>query len=192
MSERENVLRFCAEQRSEMERVWKKLGRYESNGNAYNAWVQATHEPVGPKDDRPHGPPLPRPKWMRVELPLWISFARPNERNTDIFGDVLRALARTSKANGVIIMSEMWFKKYEGADTYEKARELRRQDPKNLAEAQGRAEALFLSLEHVHVGRRSWMAEIHRNPDKLSPWDERNMDDAPLDAILHGIVNTGS
>lgn len=200
MGKRENVLRFCEEQRNDMERCWRKLGRYETNGNAYCAWVFATHEPGGPEtwtpEDWPPGPPMERPRPIRVELPSWARLLRPNDRNTDLFGSTLRKLARATRAEGVLICSEMWCKEYgdPGDPNFDegKARRLRAEDPESLEDAPGREEALFMSLEHVAVGRRAWCATIRRSPDRLDPWKTLDMTTSPLTDRLTGIVDTST
>ncbi len=200
MGKRENVLRFCEEQRNDMERCWRKLGRYETNGNAYCAWVFATHEPGPPEtwtpDEWPPGPPMERPRPVRCELPRAIQLLRPGRSNTDIFGGVLRKFAEATRAEGVLICSEAWFKTYaspgDPAFDRQKARRLRAEDPEDLADAPGREEALFMSLEHVAVGRRAWRAIIQRNPNRLDPWVMMDMTDSPLGERLTGIVDTSA
>ena len=196
MGERDNVLRFCAEQRDEMERVWRRLGRYEGeSGEAFCAYVFATCEPPPAEtwDDETFapGPQLPKPKAIRCEMPRYVRLLYPNRSNTDIFGHVLRKFSRATRASGVLILAESWLKSVDTPD-YETAKRLRAEMPESLADAPGREEALTMSLEHIAVGRRLWSARILRGPDRLAPWDMKDMTESPTDSRLTGIVDTSS
>jgi hypothetical protein len=194
-NERDDALRFCSEQRSEMERNWAKNGQFIYQGQSFCAWVFATHEPGGPETWTPEewgvGPKMERPRTILVTLPKFAM--RPDLRNTDIFGYMLRKFAKATVASGVLVCAESWIKEYRGEGMSEvDVRRLRAEDPASLEHAPGRQEALFMSLEHRAVGRRAWRSIIQRNPSRLLPWEQADMTTSPLTCNLTGIVDTSS
>lgn len=170
-----DVLRFCREQRDEMEANWRRNGCFEVNGFSFAAWVFATRKfdttHIDPKLWVP-GERLERPKAQYCALPRIGHLVTQNKRGTDVFAYVLREYARATAAIGAVICAEIWAIELEGYKKDEEARRARAELPEDLGDAPGRVERLYMSLEHSAIGQRCWWADIRRDPTRLEPWLE--------------------
>jgi len=178
LAKAEDVLRFCADQREVMEQAWRSKGRFEANGYSFCAYVFATHAPTKPPGREGGDPDTWKPgrKLDKVEaklcqLPPIIRVLDPSQSHTATFEPTLRAYARACAAIGSLFMGEGWFVELD-AKTDEEAAEKREKLPRNLEDAPGRLEKLFMQLEHQVVGSRRWFATIHRDPARLGPWEQ--------------------
>lgn len=170
------VLRFCEDKRAEMTRCFERVGRFEENGQAFCAYVFATHEVKGPAraghvDDWKTGRKLERVSLYPCRLPSYglERFGPVTQKN--IFAQAINGLGKLSRALGYVLLSETWMATAKTLDE-------RKEWPDNLEHAPGRREALFMSLEHTATGHKIWKAEILREPTRLLEWETVNLDDA--------------
>lgn len=184
LSNAADVLRFCAEKRSEMERIFWRNGRYESkSGLSFAAFLFATHAISFEGAQVITGPRFDRVKLIEVDLPRAVHEMLPSSQHTDLFARLIRSLAKGAKAVGTLLLTEQWAIAMEldpalSADEQRRiAMERRATMPENLADAPGRIETLGMYLEHSATGRKSWWAEIQRNPLRLKRWEAQNHDD---------------
>ncbi len=192
-----DVLSFCAQQRDNMEACWRQRGQFEANGYSFCGFVIATcmpsqgDDPAKPESWRP-GKSLEKPRAMLCQLPALLRLMRPNQRNTAEFGRLLRHYGRACAAIGIVICGEAWQMRFEGVDgvalSEEEVTKRRAELPKDLGDAPGRTESLFVSLEHQAAGRRYWSAEIQRNPSRLLPWHDHGRNFATGTGNLVGIL----
>lgn len=174
LSTKDGVLRFCARQRDEMERVWTKRGRFESkSGLAYTGYAFNRHAVEPPFVQRPQGGfslrrgrELERIEACPLNLPpatLWPGWM-DGSNATEIFGQLVEAYCRAGRAVGVLTMSEAWMANVdEMPDTFEYGA---------VGRHPNRTEVLWMVLEHISIGTISWVGRITRNPTRLHPWQQ--------------------
>jgi len=173
---REGVLRFCERQRDEMEKVWHRKGRFESNGYSFEGYVFATHDVETDRhaktvDDATRtGEPYGEVRAMRCRLPPLARLMFPGESNSEQFGYFMRLFATAARAIGTLVMAEAWLLDLpEGVN---------REDlPRSLEDAPGRIEALYMIVEHPATGRVLWHCRISRDPRRLHSWVQRAPED---------------
>lgn len=178
LSTKAGVLRFCELRRAEMVGCFRELGRFESNRFSFCGYVFATHAIKVPPDPADldgwkTGAKLPRVAAERVRMPAALHGVIPEAQETALFSVATRQFAKLSRAVGALVMSEMWSLATE-------SREERGRFPERLQDYEGpeRRENLYMNLEHAATGRRTWYAEITREPTRLGPWVERPSSDA--------------
>lgn len=178
------VLNYAERQRQEMRAVFDRLGRYEHRLMAFHATAFATHdiEPApGPFPFRT-GPRLPAVKAVPVALPAVARVLLPPEQHTEAFAHITKKFCEMVRAVGTLLMSEMWLahsgpldaslSREEQRKAFEEERAAR---PASLEDWDDRQESLYMTLEHVAVGRKVWFATITRNPTIVHPWVEREI-----------------
>lgn len=179
-----------------MESSWRSRGRFEANGYSFCAYVFATHAPTKPPGRAGADPATWEPgrKLERVEarlcqLPPIVRLIDPTQSHTAAFERCLRPYARACKAIGTLFCGEGWFIGIQ-ADSDEEAQRKRAALPRSLEDAPGRLEKLFMQLEHHAVGTRLWFSTIHRDPDRLGPW-ERGADIASPIGRFYDLAGLG-
>lgn len=178
------ALAFARARLDEMAACFRRLGRFESNGHSFNAFVFATCEPLA--DGRP-GRKLDVCRALEFRpAPLALALVPPR-MHTKIFGEALRAYAKASRAIGILVMTEMWMVHQEGEPGVP-IEEMRKRLPRSLEDAPQRREQLVCWLEHAATGHRLWRSEILREPTRLDPWEEK-ADQAPHGGRLIGLVD---
>ena len=177
------ILHFCDEQQKDMIRIWNQKGRFEANGYSFQGWVLATHMPTGDRADPLNWKPgtkLEGIKPMLCRLPQFVHLISPDGSNTDLFSCFLKHYARATAAVGTIVQGEAWMVTIGGEGenlSKEEVYRRRAEMPKSLGEVPGRTEAMFCSLEHKEFGNYWWTCEIHRNPDRLSDWRRKDLEE---------------
>jgi hypothetical protein len=171
------ALRFAELRREEMTRCFERLGRFEANSYSVCGYVFATHDLAGVDET---GPKLPRVQARLCELPRAVHVLIPGENQSALFGEWVRAIAKVTRAVGVLTMAEVW--------SVVATEEERAAMPARLAHVPSRGEALRMFLDHSATGHRHWSANIQRNPTRLAAWVERG--GAPLGGHLVGLAQT--
>ncbi len=189
------VLDFCAAKRREMADVFALNGRFETReGFSFMGYVFATHLPAG---DPPVPEKLPAPVAYRCALPRYMRAILSAHHHTEFFSQAFKQMAKESRATGSLLMAEQWTTIVEldpakvdpnDKDAVRAALFAERDKlPDSLEDAPGRSEGLLMVLEHIDLGRLTWLAQIHRNPTRLGEWEERKWDDA--EGRFIGVVN---
>ncbi len=96
---------------------------------------------------------------------------------TNIASQIIRRLVAALQVRAVLITMESWFAHLEPKEG-ETPGDVRGQRPKSLQNYDGRREALFMALEERGKPAEHWFAEIHRNPDRVDPWELREFKDS--------------
>jgi hypothetical protein len=193
LSTKAGALRFAELRRAEMVGRWETLGRWEVNGFSFGGYVFATHEAVMPtevpRDLRelkwPTGAKLPKVTALPLRLPRAALLMLRPEDATAFFAFCVQRYTEATRALGTLIMAESWLvQTAEGEDPHARERMA-----KNLEDEPDRQEILMMSLEHSAVGQRVWRARIHRDPDRLDPWQD---DGSPveMEGRLTGLAAT--
>lgn len=198
LSTKAGVLRFCELRRAEMVGCWQTLGCWEVNGFSFGGYVFATHEAEMPTEvptdlsqlKWPTGAKLPKVTALPIRLPRAGLLMLPPEDATAFFAFSVQRYTEATRALGTLIMAESWqVHTAEGEDP----RAARERMAKNLEDEPGRQEILMMSLEHSAVGQRVWRAQIHRDPDRLDPWQLLEADDGSpveMEGRLTGLAAT--
>ncbi len=189
------VLDFCAAKRREMADVFALNGRFETReGASFMGYIFAT---ALAKGDPPKWEKLPAPEACRCALTRLLLITLPARLQTEFFARAFKLMATETRATGSVLMAEQWTAAVkldpEKLDTNDKdavrAALFAERDklPDSLEDAPGRSEGLLMVLEHIDLGRLTWLAQIHRNPTRLGEWEERKWDDA--EGRFIGVVN---
>ncbi len=162
VSTRTGVLRFAELRRGEMVRQYLARGEFEPNPRLY---VFATHgftfDPSLSPPLRP-GSRLPRVTAIPCQLPQQVKAKIPVHVRTRAIAHVVKAIAKASKATGVLLMMDGWFSSAENAPP---------DHHYGWIEENQEGEGLLMRLEHQALAHpMAWGAIIHRDPLRLDPW----------------------
>ncbi|MEY4545372.1 MAG: hypothetical protein RL685_1567 [Pseudomonadota bacterium] len=172
------VLDFARARRQEMANCFRRLGRFDSNGYSFEAYVFATHALRTPSDPGDlsawrTGKKLDRVAPLMCRMPREAHlFVGPADA-TALMGQAIRHYARLTRAVGVLFMTEMWRVHQEKRES-QTSEQARAELPRNLEHAPGRTEELAMWVEHSATGHRYWHADIKREPTRLEQWQEQS------------------
>ena len=185
---KQGALSYAERKRAEMVACWHEKGQFEMNGFSYGAWVLGTHEVINSKTgklaDWKTGPKLPRAAAMMCKLPKEFhempgsKTMRGHTMQREMFSQALKAMAKLTRAVGVIFCAEAWVaepplsRDATEDQAHDQAQAWRDTQPDDMSEIPGRMEALFIQLEHQAAGRLMWRAMISRDPDRVGAWEE--------------------